>query len=130
MHKIIANLFSSILSFVHFVAALALALVIYAVFSGNTGMALNGGHPEQALIFAPAAIVGYVMVFGFISVILRMHENQELIAKSQEDIADRLAEISETLHNMPTQFAIMNEGRINDETLSSNSSRDRNAPPS
>ncbi|MFG6552457.1 hypothetical protein [Sulfitobacter sp. 1A16808] len=129
MHKIIANLFSSILSFVHFIAALTLILVLLAIFSGVAGTGLGGGNPEQTLLFAVAMIIGYVLIFGFLSVVLRMHENQERIARGQEDVVAQLAEISEAVQSMPAQMANAKADQKDKATANPVSVQMRKDPP-
>jgi uncharacterized membrane protein len=130
MHKAIANLFSNILSIVHACAALVLAAIVYAAFTSGGG-GLVGGQPEEVMLFAAGAIISYVVIFGFISLIIRIHENQERIAKSQEEIADFLAEISEKMDSMPTRMAILAEERTVERTNGTISSpkADRAEPP-
>ena len=87
------------------------------------------GNPEQALLFAVAMIIGYVLIFGFLSVVLRMHENQERIARAQEDVIAQLAEISEALQSMPAQMASAKTDQKDIATVNAASVRMRKDPP-
>lgn len=70
MNQFIANIFSTLLKLLHVIVAIAVGfLVVSGVTSGNSFI----------LIYALVACIVYVVVVGFLSVVLSMHENLQKI---------------------------------------------------
>jgi hypothetical protein len=75
MNQFIANIFSTLLKLLHVIVAIAIVgLVVSGVGSGNS----------YILIYAVVASIVYVVVVGFLSVVLAMHENIASILKIVE----------------------------------------------
>jgi hypothetical protein len=66
MNQFVANIFSTLLKLLHFIVAIAIILLVASgVNSGNSFI----------LIYALIASIVYVVVIGFLSVVLSIHEN-------------------------------------------------------
>ncbi len=100
MHKTIANGFANILSLFHIMAAVLLALAIIAAFAGIGG---PGVGATKIILVALGAIMIYVLLFGFLSTIIRMNQNLERIAYTNETLVEQQSKLIDKIGAMPTE---------------------------
>jgi hypothetical protein len=88
MNKFIADIFSTLLKLLHVLVAIAIVfLVVSGVGSGNS----------LILIYAVVACVVYVVVVGFLSVVLSMHENIASILKILESNTNQSKPVDDSI---------------------------------
>jgi hypothetical protein len=85
MHKFIADIFTSLLILLHVIIAIVIVLVI----------AYKPGIPT--IIVAIAAAILYVVIVGFISVVLSMHENLKSILNILEKNTNQSKPVTENV---------------------------------
>lgn len=81
MNKLIAEIFSTLLKVLHVLVVVSLILVVaFSLIKGNI----------IAALYAVVSFIVYVVVFGFISVVLAMHENlaamREILEKDSKQV--------------------------------------------
>ncbi|MEQ3625311.1 MAG: hypothetical protein ABNH26_10515 [Celeribacter sp.] len=96
MHKTLASGFASILSVLHFIAALLLMVAVIAVVFGMGGSA----NLAQIFVSGLGAILGYVLLFGLLSTIIRINQNLERIADASDIMASQQEAFASTMKSV------------------------------
>lgn len=104
MHKAIASLFIDITGLLHLLVAGAFAFVVYQV--TNAGIQvdqLNGYTSTQVIWGVAICIAVYVLVFGFLSVFIRMHQNLDKMTKTLDRMSQTQDDMMELLSDVYTE---------------------------
>lgn len=95
MNRMIADIFASILSFVHVVVIVVLGGATFMFFSESNRkveqMLASFGVSRDAFIFVVIGLwIGYVLLVGFLSTIIAMNQNLERLVSAVDKLSEKL----------------------------------------
>jgi hypothetical protein len=83
MNKLIADIFSGLVGFLHLIVIIIIALLFFFLFS-ETSSHLSLDEKFVMAGYAIASLVAYIILMGLISVVLAIHENINAIRETLE----------------------------------------------
>lgn len=95
MNRVIADLFASIIAFMHVIVMVMLGGATFYFFSDNTRkidpFLAQIGVSRDAFLFAVIALwIGYVLVVGFLSTVIAMNQNLERLVTAVDRLAEKI----------------------------------------